>query len=222
MIAVPHRQQRGVVTLPFLSLIFLLAFSLAAKTALAATVSWVTPPPSSITSGQSFTVSWSVPGAGSFDANVHWDPTNPGGPGNPSGNISLTCDERTTSCSTFHQSGKTSETLTAPTISPTGFPVVVKYLVHIRVPAGEGRACPYPLYSAPRSACRYCSPSSGFPAAPGLCSTRASCGDASLLWFSCVSPLKNICKSSPLLFVQQSRFVTRNAEFTGTLLTPDD
>jgi pimeloyl-ACP methyl ester carboxylesterase len=99
-------------------------------------VSWVTPPPTSVTSGQSFFVSWSVSGASSFDANVHWDPTNPGGPGNPGGNILTSCDDRSTSCSTSHQSGKTSETLTAPTISPTGFPVVVKYLVHVRVPVG--------------------------------------------------------------------------------------
>lgn len=87
-------------------------------------------------SGQSFTVQWRVSGARSFDATVHWDPTNPGDPGNPKGAIAPTCDDSSTSCSAKHQRGKTSATLTAPITSPTGFPVVVKYLVHIRVPAG--------------------------------------------------------------------------------------
>lgn len=119
-----------------LLLLVLLAFPLTTGTPLAATVDWVAPPPARITSGHSFTVSWSVSGARSFDANVHWDPTNPGSQGNPNGNISPTCDNTSTSCSTGHQRGKTSATLTAPIISPTGFPVVVKYLVHVRVPAG--------------------------------------------------------------------------------------
>lgn len=123
--------------IPFLlAVLVLFAPSLAVSTALAATVSWVTPPPSSIASGQSFTVSWRVSGASSFDANVHWDPSNPGGPGRPRGDISPACNTRSITCTTLHEQGVTTTKLTAPTISPTGVPVVVKYLVHIRVPAG--------------------------------------------------------------------------------------
>lgn len=115
---------------------FCLAPLLSGRPAHGATVSWVTPPPSRIASGQSFTVRWRVSGARSFDAAVHWDPTDPGGPGKPNGAISPTCDDQSTSCSTDQQRGKTSATLTAPTTSPTGFPVVLKYLAHIQVQAG--------------------------------------------------------------------------------------
>ena len=99
-------------------------------------VIWITPPPTSIVAGQTFPVSWVVAGANSFDANVHWDPTDPGGPGNPSGNISTNCVSTSTSCSSNHATGKTSETLTAPSQGPAGFPVVLKYRVQVRIPAG--------------------------------------------------------------------------------------
>jgi len=91
------------------------------------TVSWTTPPPSTVTSGQTFTVAWTTTGSPDH-ANIHWDPTDPGTPSNPQGNIDPnTCVQNSTSCSTLSPT-PSPWTLTAPVVSN---PTVVKYAVHV-------------------------------------------------------------------------------------------
>ena len=91
------------------------------------TVTWTTPPPSIVNSGQNFTVSWTTTGSPDH-VNIHWDPTNPGTPSNPQGNIDPNnCVQSSTSCSTNSLTSSPSP-LTAPVVSTS---TVVKYVVHV-------------------------------------------------------------------------------------------
>lgn len=88
-------------------------------------VSWTTPPPPSVTSGDSFTVAWSITGASTIDhINVHWDPLDPTAITTCSSDISCSTDSPTSSPAT----------LTAPTVTT---PTVLKYAVHASV-NGDG------------------------------------------------------------------------------------
>jgi Metallo-peptidase family M12/Divergent InlB B-repeat domain len=90
------------------------------------TASWTTPPPSSIMSGQAFSVSFTTTGNPTH-VNIHWDPTDPGTPANPEGNINPTCVPSSVSCSTTSPTSSPAS-LTAPTVTTQ---TVVKYEVHV-------------------------------------------------------------------------------------------
>ena len=86
---------------------------------------WTTPPPSTVTSGDGFTVVWSITGAATVEhINVHWDTTDP---------TAITTCSSETSCSTVSPTSSPAN-LIAPLVS---VPTVVKYAVHTRV-NGDG------------------------------------------------------------------------------------
>ena len=92
----------------------------------AVSASWITPPPSTVTSGEDFTVDFST--TGNLDhVNIHWDPADPGTPLNPAGNIDPSCVETEVSCSTDTPTSSP-RVLTAPVVTA---PAVVKYAVHV-------------------------------------------------------------------------------------------
>ena len=85
------------------------------------TITWTTPPPSTITSEEAFTVAWSITGATTIDhINVHWDPVDP---------TSITTCSSIISCSTVSPTDSPAF-LVAPAITE---PTVLKYAVHARV-----------------------------------------------------------------------------------------
>lgn len=120
-----------------LGLTLLILFSISSQVAFAQSVFWLTPPPSSVDAGQPFGVGWMVSGGSPTHVNVHWDPTNPGTPSNPAGNINpSTCTAQMVSCSTFSPTSSPMS-ITAPTLTTAGTPLtaptVVLYVVHARI-----------------------------------------------------------------------------------------
>jgi len=84
-------------------------------------ITWTTPPPPSVTSGENFTVAWSISGATTIEhINVHWDPVDP---------TAITTCSSEISCSTVSPT-PSPFTLTAPSVTA---PTVIKYAVHARV-----------------------------------------------------------------------------------------
>jgi len=100
----------------------------------APTTTWTTPPPSSITAGQNFTVAWTTTGNPTH-VNIHWNPTDPLAAGcclGPSDTTNSSTVSPTTSPAT----------LTAPTKNADGTPITIptiaKYVVHASNSAGSG------------------------------------------------------------------------------------
>ena len=88
------------------------------------TITWATPPPATLTSGQPFEVSWTRSG-GVSHIHVHWDPLDPTAAG--------CCTGGTASGSTATLLG-TPATLTAPIVTT---PTTIRYVAHIGNGAGQ-------------------------------------------------------------------------------------
>lgn len=93
-------------------------------------LSWVTPPPSSVAAGSPFVVAFTTNGGTPSHANIHWDPTDP---------KTATCcfgAGDTTSSSTYSNGSRTI-TLNAPTRNTDGSsittPTIVRYVAHARL-----------------------------------------------------------------------------------------
>lgn len=100
------------------------------------TATWTTPPPSSITAGQNFTIAWTTTESPTH-VNIHWNPTDPLAPGcclGPSDTTNSSTVSPTTSPAT----------LTAPTKNADGTPITVttvtKYVVHVSNASGAGNS----------------------------------------------------------------------------------
>jgi subtilisin family serine protease len=88
------------------------------------TITWATPPPSTLRSGQEFEVSWTRSG-GVNHIHVHWDPADPTAPG--------CCTSGNTSGSSATLLGSPA-TLRAPLVTT---PTTIRYVVHIANSAGQ-------------------------------------------------------------------------------------
>ena len=141
------------------------------------TVTWITPPPSSVTSGQPFTMAWSITGALTVQhVNVHWDPTDP---------TSINTCSSAISCSTVSPTSSPI-TLIAPSVTT---PTVLKYVVHANV-NGDGIA----RFSAVVSVRVDPSPATRAPSPPTALGQFRSDGATS------ISPIGTITNESVVVF----------------------